>query len=106
MVVMRILLVGLIAISVVLLPTTGEAILATSSVEISMTHDADMPCCPRSSTHDSSKAICALKCMAPTAVCPAMTLANLYLTDSFPLPFVDNTLHGFMSSPPTHPPPL
>lgn len=108
MVVTRTILLALIAISLALLPVTGEAGAPTSSAEMSMTDHAVMPCCQSCITQDGFKSsTCALKCMALAgAILPTMTVAVSELANGSLLAFVDDILHGLVSRPPTHPPPV
>jgi hypothetical protein len=108
MVVIRAILTILIAISVVMLPAAGEPIASPSPVEVTMADQADMTCCPCCDTRDNVKSTaCALKCLTLAgAVLPAMPVTPRYLADGSPLSFADDTLHGFVRQPPTHPPPL
>jgi hypothetical protein len=65
MFVIRTILIALIAISVVLLPATGEAAAApTSATDMSVINHAGMPCCPSGMTQDDFKSsTCVLKCI-------------------------------------------
>jgi hypothetical protein len=103
----RRILVVVIAMSVAALPATAEGIVSPSPAEITMADQADMPCCPTCNTQDDFKAIaCVLKCAAlAAAVLPAMTIALLYTPNGSPRTLVDDTLHGLVRAPPTHPPP-
>ena len=107
MALIRTILVAVIAISVAVLPATGEAIVSPSSAEVTMADEADMPCCTCCSTEGDLKAtVCVLKCVALAgAVLPAMTIAPPYLADGSPRTLVDDTLDGLARAPPTHPPP-
>jgi hypothetical protein len=106
MVVIRTFLVVLIAMSVVMLPATGEPIVSPSPVEVTMADQSDMTCCPYCDTQDNFKSTaCALKCSSLAgAVLPAMTVTPRYLADGTPLSFVGNTFHGLVRTPPTPPP--
>jgi hypothetical protein len=108
MVAIRTILTVLIAISVVMLPATGEPIVSPSPVEVTMADQPDMTCCPCCDAQDNFKsAACALKCLALAgAVLPAMPVTQRYLADGSPLSFAGDTLHGLARQPPTHPPPL
>jgi hypothetical protein len=106
MALIRTILAALIAISVAVLPATGEAIALPSGDQLAMADQADMPCCPCCNTQaDLKLTTCALKCIAVVgAVFPATVITPLYLVDGLPLPFIDDLLHGFLKAPPTHPP--
>jgi hypothetical protein len=108
MVVIRTLLAALIAMSVVMLPPTGEPIVSPSPVEVTMADQVDMSCCPCCDIQDNFKSTaCTFKCITLAgAVLPAMTVTLRYLADGPPLSFVGDTLHGLERPPPTHPPPL
>src|SRR6516162_8113865 len=103
----RTIFVALITISVAVLPASGEAIVSPSSVNAAMADQGDMPCCPCCNTQGDFKATaCVLKCMALAgAVLPAITVALPYFVVGSPLSLVDDTLHGLVRPPPTHPPP-
>ena len=103
----RRILVAVIAISVPALPVASEAVISSHPTEVTMADQADMPCCPCCNTQGDFKATaCVLKCMALAgAVLPAMTVALPYLADVSPRSLVDDTLHGLVRAPPTHPPP-
>jgi hypothetical protein len=107
MVVIRTILAVLIAISVVMLPAIGEPIVSPSPVEVTMADQPDMTCCPCCDAQDNFKSTaCALKCLTLAgAVLPAMTVTPRYLADGTPLSFANDTLHGLVRQPPTHPPP-
>jgi hypothetical protein len=108
MVVIRAIMAVLIAISVVMLPATGEPIVSPSPVEVMMADQSDMSCCPCCKTQDHSQSTaCALKCITLAgAILPAMNIAQPYLVDGLPVPFVDDTSHGVVRKPPTRPPPV
>ena len=108
MAMVRTILAALIAISVALSPAIGEASMSPSSGQMVTADQADMSCCPCCNTHDHSQSItCALKCVTLAgAVLPAMNVAQPYLVDGLPVPFVDDTSHGVVRKPPTHPPPV
>jgi len=105
-VLIRRILVAVIAISVAALPAASEAIIS-SPAEITIADQADMPCCPCCNTQGDFKATaCVLKCVALAgAVLPEMAVALPYVADSSPRSPVDDTLHGLVRPPPTHPPP-
>jgi hypothetical protein len=107
MILIRRILVAVIALSVAVLPATGETIVSPSPAEITMADQTDMPCCPCCDTQGDVKATaCALQCVALAgAVLPAMIIAMPYIADGSPRTFVDDTLHGLARPPPTHPPP-
>lgn len=104
----RTILIALVAISVVLLPVAEQAAASTPPVEVSTGGHDGMPCCPSSGSHESFKSIaCALKCMALNgAVFSVIAVAVPPSTDGCLLAFADDTLQGFVSAPPTHPPPV
>ena len=106
MILIRRILVAVIAMSVAVPQAITEAIASPSPAEIAMVDQADMPCCPTCNTQDDFKAIaCVLKCAAlAAAVLPAMTIALLYTPNGSPRTLVDDTLHGLVRAPPTHPP--
>lgn len=106
MALIRTILVALIAISIAVLPATGQAIASPSADQTMMVDQADMPCCPCCNTRaDLKLTTCALKCLGVVGtVFPATTIAPLYLLDGVPLPLVDEPLHEFLRAPPTHPP--
>ncbi len=108
MVVVRAILTVLIAISVVMLPAAGEPTVSPAPVEMAMADQADMTCCPCCDAQDNVKSTaCALKCLTLAgAVLPAMSVTPRYLTDGTLLSFTDDTLHGLVRQPPTHPSPL
>jgi hypothetical protein len=99
--------VAVIAASVALLPAASEAILSPSPVEMTMVDQADMPCCPCCNTQGDFKATaCVLKCVAPaSAIVPATIVSLLFIDEGRQLSSVDDTLHGLVRAPPTHPPP-
>jgi len=103
----RKILVAVIAMSVALLPATGEAIVSPSPAEVTMADQADMPCCPCCNTQGDFKATaCVLKCVAlAAAVLPMMAVALPYVADGATLSLADDTLQGVVRAPPTHPPP-
>jgi hypothetical protein len=101
----RTILAALIAISVAMVPAMGGAAVSTKPVEMSMSDNADMPCC----TPDDCKGsiACVVKCLNFVgAVLPAMVIAVPNLVDAAPPSFVDSALRGHVISPPTHPPPV
>jgi hypothetical protein len=109
MLLVRTILAALIAISVAVVPVAVEAAVTTTPAKMSMSVDADMPCCPCCNEQDTSKtsATCAFKCINLVgAVCPAMIVIRLHLIEAVPPSFVNDTLRGHVSSPPTHPPPV
>jgi len=105
-VLIRKILIAVIVISVAVLPATADAIVAPSPAE-TMANQADMPCCPCCNTQGDFKVTaCVLKCMAMAgAVLPATTVALPYIANGSPRSLVDDTLHGLVRAPPTHPPP-
>src|SRR6516162_3946946 len=107
MAIIRTIFVALITISVAVLPASAEAIVSPSSVNATMADQADTPCCPCCNTQGDFKATaCVLKCAAlASAILPAMTVALPYLAHQSPRSLVDDTLHGLVRAPPTHPPP-
>ena len=107
MVLFRRVLVAVIAISVAVLPATAEAIVTPSPTQVTMADQADMPCCPCCNTQDDFKATaCVLTCVALAgAVLPEIAVALLYVADGSPRSRADDTLHGLVRPPPTHPPP-
>jgi hypothetical protein len=107
MAIIRTILAALLAISVALSPAIGEAVISPSSGEAITADQADMSCCPCCNTQDHSQSTtCALKCITLAgAILPAMNVAQPYLVGGLPLPFVDDSTHGVVRKPPTHPPP-
>ena len=107
MVLIRRFLVAVIAMSVAVLPATGEAIVSPSPAEVTMADQADMPCCPCCNAQgDFKTTACVLKCVALTAaVLPMLAVAPLYVADRTTLSVADDTLRGVVRAPPTHPPP-
>jgi hypothetical protein len=112
----RTIMAALIAISAALSPAIGETALSPAigetamspaPVEVMTADQADMSCCPCCNTQDNFKSTaCILKCVTLAgAVLPAISLAQPYLLDGLPLLFVDDTSHGVLRKPPTHPPP-
>ena len=105
MVVVRAILAALIAISVALLPASAGAAVSTKPVEMSMSRQADMPCCPPDDCKDSI--VCGLKCFNFAGVLPvAMAVMLPRLVAEAPPSFVHHALHAHVRSPPTHPPPV
>jgi len=106
-VLIRRILVAVIAMSVAILPATAETVVSPSPAKITMADQADMPCCPSCNTQGDLKATaCVLRCTALAgAVLPAMTVSLPYLAHQSPRSLVDDTLHGLVRAPPTHPPP-
>jgi hypothetical protein len=92
-----------IAMSLFIAPVAGGAAISTTSIEVSMLDNADMPCCPP----DDSKAslACGVKCfnLAGALFPTAISLPDI--VDRPPPSFADETLYGHVS-PPTHPPPI
>jgi len=108
MALVRTILAALIGISVALSPAIGQAFILPPPIEVTMSDQADMPCCPCCDTQDNFKATaCAIKCITlPGAIFPATTVMLRYLNNWSPLSFTDDILHGLLRQPPTHPPPL
>ena len=106
MALIRRILVAMIAISVAVLPATGEAFVSRSPAEVTMTDQADMPCCPCCKTQDESKATaCVLKCAALAgSILPAMVGATPRTAEKSRRPLVNETSDGLVRAPPTHPP--
>jgi hypothetical protein len=103
----RQILVAVVAVSVAVLPATGQAIVPPVPAQVTMVDQADMPCCPSCNAQGDIKiTACVLKCVAlAAAVLPVMTVALPYVADWTPLSLVDDTLHGLARAPP-HPPPV
>lgn len=100
----RLILAGLIAVSVAIAPATNAAAVSTSSAEMTMADQTDMPCCP---TPDNAKGsvACAFKCLGfVAAMFPAPSPLVIDANGS-PTSFSDRTLRDHIS-PPTHPPPI
>jgi hypothetical protein len=107
--VIRTILAALVAISVAVVPIAGEAAVATMPLVMSMADNADMPCCPCCNEQDHSKSsgACSFKCLNFVGiVLPAKAVAQPYLVGATPPAFVIDALHGYVASPPTHPPPV
>jgi hypothetical protein len=106
----RTILAALVAISVAVVPIAGEAAITTMQpVVMSMPDSADMPCCPYCNEQDHSKSsgACSFKCLNFVGIVPpAKALTQPYLVDATPPLFVTDALHGYVTSPPTHPPPV
>ena len=107
MALIRRVLVAMIALSVAVLPATGEAFISPSSAEATMTDQADMPCCPCCKTQDESKVTaCVLNCaVLAGAILPTMVGATPRTAGTFRRSFVNETSDGLVRAPPTHPPP-
>lgn len=104
MVLIRVMLAGLLSISVATLPIAGTAAASTNPMEMSMSDQPEMPCCP---TPDDSKAsvVCAFKCLnLAAAVLPAIVALSLK-DDEGLSSFAGTTLYGHVV-PPIHPPPI
>jgi hypothetical protein len=108
MVVIRMLLTGLIAISIATLPATGNAVASPGSAAIIAADQADMPCCPSGDAKANFKpADCIMKCAAHIGVIvPAMTAVLPYLAHRSLRPSRGDSLQGLAAAPPTHPPPV
>jgi hypothetical protein len=107
MALIRTIVVALIAISVAVLPAIGLPIISPSPVEVTMADHADMPCCPHNTQDHFKSTTCILKCVALAGVVlPATGIARPCLAGGSPLISVDDTLHEFLRSPPTRPPPV
>ncbi len=102
----RTILAALIAISVAVLPATGEAIALPAAGQAVMADQADMPCCPCCNTRDDLQlTACALKCIGAVGVVFLVeAAAPPYSVRDVLLPFADDPLHEFLKAPPTHPP--
>ena len=102
----RRILVAVIAVSVAVLSASSETIVSPSPVEMTMIDQADMPCCPYCNTQGDFKATaCVLKCVAPaSAILPATIVSLLFLDEGRQFSSVEDTLHGLVRAPPTHPP--
>ena len=92
---------ALIAISLVIVPAYAGAAISTKPVEMSMSDQTDMPCCPPPDDGKGSIA-CAAKCLIFVATTPVVLS---HFSDGPPPSFQDGALHGFVS-PPSHPPPI
>src|SRR6516225_11613671 len=106
MVVIRTFLAALIALSIAVLPATGEAIASPGPVGIMTADQMDMPCCPSGDTKDDFKGTtCVLKCAALVGVVvPVMTAALPFVAHRCLRTSTDDRLHGLVRAPPTHPP--
>ena len=94
----------LIAVSVAALPTTGGGVvLSVAPAAISMTNQADMPCCP--SPDDGKGIACAYKCLNFVAALFPAPFGLVQITDDLPQLLAEVTLQGRII-PPTHPPPI
>jgi hypothetical protein len=93
----------LIGISLVVSPVTGGAGVSMWPINMSMSDNKDMPCCP--SDESKGSFTCAFKCfnfqgaLFPTAI----SLPDI--VDLRQPLLADETLHGHISQP-THPPPI
>ncbi len=104
----RTVLAVLIALSVAMLPATGEVMESPSPSELTMANQADMPSCPRCNTQDDFNATACIRACAALAgaVLPAMTVTLPTLVgNDLPFSLIDDTLHGIVRAPPTHPAP-
>jgi hypothetical protein len=100
----RMILVALIAASIALVPIGGTAVSSsTTSVEMLMADQAQMPCCPPAD-HCKSSIACVFKCICAAVILPS-TLVIPHIPDVPTSFFVDATLHGYVSRP-IHPPPI
>jgi hypothetical protein len=100
----RIILVALIATSLALVPIGGTAVSSpTTSVEMLMAEQADMPCCPPAD-HCKGSIACVFKCICAAVILPT-TIVISHISDLPTSFFVDATLHGYISRP-AHPPPI
>jgi hypothetical protein len=107
--IVRIIFAAIIAVSVAAVPVTGGAAVFTKPLEMSMPRSADMPCCPCCDDQDGAKssAACALKCINfGGAILPATVISRPQQVEATLPSGVNDVLHGHVSSPPTHPPPL
>jgi hypothetical protein len=73
-------------------------------VEMSMTNQTDVPCCPPDDCKDSI--VCGLKCFNFVGAIFPTTVSLPHLVDAALPSFVDSELHGHVRSPPTRPPPV
>lgn len=104
MAVARTILAALIALSIALLPATGGASASTKPIEISITNQTDMPCCPPPDQGNGSVP-CAFKCCNFVAVMFPAPITVLPIVDGPLASFAEGTLRGHISSP-AHPPPI
>ncbi len=99
---------ALIALSVVMVPASGEAAVSTKPVEMSMPtvlNHAAMPCCPPDNRKGSIA--CAFKCINFVGVVLPVTVVTMQLVvDDARASFVKDAIHTHVSSPPTRPPPV
>ena len=99
---------ALIALSVVMVPASGEATVSTKPVETSMRtvpNHAAMPCCPPDDPKGSIA--CAFKCISFVGVVlPVLVVTMLLVVDDSRASFVKDAIHTHVSSPPTRPPPV
>jgi hypothetical protein len=95
---------ALIAISLAMVPAYAGAAISTKPVEMSMSDQTDMPCCPPPDDGKGSIA-CAAKCLNFVATMFPPPVVLSHFADGPPPSFEDGALHGFVS-PPTHPPPI
>ena len=100
----RTILAALIAISIALLPTTGGAAASTKPLEMSVTNQTDMPCCPPSDKGNGSVA-CVIKCCNFVAMVFPTPIALLPIVVGLLASFDEGSLRGHIS-PPAHPPPI
>ncbi len=100
---LRALLTALIVISISIAPVIGEAGVSVASIEMSMSDSTNMPCCPPGDSKASFT--CDFQCLIFAAALFPTAIFLPELGDRPPLPFVDETLVGYVT-PPAHPPPI
>jgi hypothetical protein len=100
----RTILAALIAISVALLPVAGGAAVPTKPVDMAITNQTDMPCCPPPDKGNGSVQ-CAFKCCNFVAVMFPAPIAVLPIVGNPLASIAEDALRGHISSP-AHPPPI
>ena len=108
MVVIRAILAVWISFSVAVIPATAGAAISAKPVEMSMSDQMDMTCCPCCNTQEDSNnsVACAIKCINVFGAILPPTFLLPNQIEAAP-PFIVNvTLRGHVRSPPTHPPPV
>jgi hypothetical protein len=100
----RAILAALIAISIALLPAAGGAAASMKPVEMSITNQMDMPCCPIPDSGNGSVE-CAFKCCNFVAVMFPAPIVVVPIVDGWLASFAEGTLRGHINSP-AHPPPI
>jgi hypothetical protein len=100
---LRALLTALIAISINIAPVTGGVGISVASIEMSMSDDANMPCCPPAGSKASFT--CSLKCCNFAGALLPTAILLQEIGGRPPLPSVDEVLVEHVI-PPAHLPPI